>query len=82
MSETIRTVDDEATQRIITEEAERRLVAAYINGLSGIIGQHIRYRMPHSLVEAVQIAVTVSNAERLRAQDTRKVQYENARPKG
>jgi hypothetical protein len=58
--------------RIINEEAERRLVAAYINGLAGIVGQ-VRFRMPHTLEEAVQVAVTVSNAERLRAPDTRKV---------
>jgi hypothetical protein len=33
---TIRKVDNEATQVILNEEAERRLVAAYINGLRGI----------------------------------------------
>jgi hypothetical protein len=64
---TIRHVEDEATQRIINEEAERRLVAAYINGLAKIEGQQVRFRMPHTLEEAVQVAVTVSNAERLRA---------------
>jgi hypothetical protein len=69
---TIRNVEDEAPQRITTEEAERRLVTAYINGLAGIVGQ-VRFRMPHTLEETVQAAVTVSNAERLRAQDTRKV---------
>jgi hypothetical protein len=69
---TIRNVEDEVTQRIINEEAERRLVAAYINGLAGIVGQ-VRFRMPHTLEEAVQVAVTMSNAERLRAPDTRKV---------
>jgi hypothetical protein len=61
---TIRNVADEATQRIINEEAERRLFAAYINGLGGIVGQQVRFRMPLSLEEAVQVAVTVSNAER------------------
>jgi len=35
------------------------------------VAQHIRFRMPHSLEEAVQIAVTVSNAERMRTQDTK-----------
>ena len=39
---TIRIVEDEDTQRIINEEAERRLVAAYISGLSGIVGHQIR----------------------------------------
>jgi hypothetical protein len=70
---TIRKVNDEATQRVINEEAERRLVAAYINGLGGIVGQQVRFRMPSSLDEAVQVAVTVSNAERTKPADTRKV---------
>ena len=70
---TVRTVEDGAAQRIINEEAERRIVAAYINGLSGIVGQQVRYRMPQTLEEAVRIAVTVNNAERLKTQDTKKV---------
>jgi hypothetical protein len=69
----VRHVEDEATERIINEEAERRLVAAYINGLAGIVGQQVRFRMPHTLEEAVQVAVTVSNAERVRAPDTKRV---------
>jgi hypothetical protein len=89
-------------QRIINEEAERHLVAAYINplkaelnpirhllkllgahlifhvsrirvnGLAGIVGQQVRFRMPFTL-EAVEVAVTVSNAERMRTQDTKRV---------
>jgi hypothetical protein len=70
---TIRHVEDKATQRIINEKAERRLVAAYINGLAGIVGHQVKFRMPHTVEEAVQVAVTVSNAERLMAPDTRKV---------
>jgi hypothetical protein len=69
----VRHVDDEATQRIINEEAERRLVAAYINGSMGIVGQEVRFRMPQTLDEAVKVAVTVNNAERLRAPDTKRV---------
>jgi hypothetical protein len=69
---TIWNVAIEATQSI-NEEAERRLVAAYINGLEGVMGQQVRFRMPLSLKEAVQVAVTVSNAERMRAQDTKRV---------
>jgi DNA-binding MurR/RpiR family transcriptional regulator len=68
---TVRIVEDGATQRVINEEAERRLVAAYINGLGGMVGRHIRYRMLQTLEEAVQIAVTVNNAEQSRAQDTK-----------
>jgi hypothetical protein len=60
-------------QRILNEEAERRLVAAYINGLAGLVGQQVRFRMPSTLEEAVDVAVTVSNAERMRTQDTKRV---------
>jgi hypothetical protein len=60
-------------QRIINEEAERRLVAAYINGLIGTVGKQVRFRMPVTLEEAVEVAVTVSNAERMRTQDTKRV---------
>ena len=70
---TVRHVEDAATERIINEEAERPLIAAYINGLTGVVGQQVRFRMPHTLDEAVQVAVTVSNAERLRAPDTKRV---------
>jgi hypothetical protein len=66
-------VADEATQGVINEEAERRLVAAYINGLLGYVGQQVKFRMPHTLEEAVQVAVTVNNAERMRATDTKRV---------
>jgi hypothetical protein len=69
----VRHVEDEATQRIINGEAERRLVAAYINWLAGIVGQQVRFRMPHTLEEAVQVAVTVSNAKRVTAPDTMRV---------
>jgi hypothetical protein len=70
---TVRCVDDDVMQRIINEEAERHLVAAYINGLAGIFGQQVRFRTPSTLEEAVEVAVTVSNAERMRTQDTKRV---------
>jgi len=57
------------TRRVISEEAEQRLVAAYINGLGGIVGQQVRFRMPSSLDEAVQVVITVSNAERTKEAD-------------
>jgi hypothetical protein len=61
---TIRRVHDEAAQRIINEEAERRLVAAYINGLRGVVGQQVKYQMPATMDQAVKLAVTVESAER------------------
>ena len=73
MQRTVRRVNDEATQRIINEEAERRLVAAYINGLGGIVGQQLRFRMLSSLEEAVQVAITISIAKRTKQPDTKRV---------
>jgi len=70
---TIRKVNDGMTQRVISEEAEQRLVAAYINGLGGIVGQQVRFRMPSSLDEAVQVVITVSNAKGTKLTDTRRV---------
>jgi hypothetical protein len=43
---TVRRVEDETMQRIINEEVERRLVAAYINDLVGLVGEQVRFRMP------------------------------------
>jgi hypothetical protein len=72
---TIRRVPDEETQRVINEEAERRLLAAYINGLRGVTGQQVQYQMPSTMEQAVKLAVTVENVERLRQlkEGTRKI---------
>jgi hypothetical protein len=72
---TIRKVQDEDSQRIINEEAERRLLAAYIHGLRGIVGQQVQYQMPSTMEQAVRVAVTVENAEYQRhaREGTRKV---------
>jgi len=48
------------------------LVATYISGLGGIVGQQVRFRMPSSLDEAVQVAITVNNAEGTKQTDTKK----------
>jgi hypothetical protein len=63
---TIRRVPDEETQRVINEEAERRLLAAYIHGLRGVIGQQVQFQMPSTMEQAVKLAVTVENVERIR----------------
>jgi hypothetical protein len=63
---TIRRVHDEETQRVINEEAERRLLAAYIHGLKGVIGQQVQFQMPSTMEQAVRLAVTIENVKRLR----------------
>lgn len=61
------------TTKIINEEAERRMLAAYTNGLYGNVGQ-VRYRMPATIAEAIQLAVTVAAVEARRpSQQSRNV---------
>jgi hypothetical protein len=55
--------DDPVTQRIYSEKAERMLLASYTAGLTGTPGLQVRYRMPTTLQEAVQIATSVGQAE-------------------
>jgi hypothetical protein len=62
--QTIRRVHDEETQRVINEEAERRLLAAYIHGLRGVVGQQVQFQMPSTMEQAVRIAVTIENVEK------------------
>lgn len=64
---TIRQVADPAQQRIINEEADRRMLAAYTNGLFGNVGRQVRYRMPSTMTEAIQIATTVQEVELMEA---------------
>jgi hypothetical protein len=61
---TIRKVNDEQTQRIINEEAEGRLLAAYVHGLRGIVGQQVQFQMPSTMEQAVRLSVTVENVEK------------------
>ena len=61
---TIRKVQDEGIQRIINEEAERRLLAAYTHGLKGVVGEQVQFQMPSTMEQAVKLAVTVQNVEK------------------
>ena len=63
---TIRKVQDDEVQKIINEETERRLLAAYIHGLRGIVGQQVQFQMPTSMEQVVKLAVTVENVEKHR----------------
>ena len=54
---TFRKVQDEGVQRIINEEAERRFLAAYINGLKVVVRQQVQFQMPSTMEQAVQLAV-------------------------
>jgi hypothetical protein len=61
---TIRRVADEGTQRVTNEEAERRLLAANIHGLKGVVGQQVQFQMPGTMEQAIKLAVTIENVEK------------------
>jgi hypothetical protein len=61
-------VDDPALQQFHYEQVQRMLLAAFISGLIGNQGQ-VRFRMPQTLEDALQTAVTLHEAE---AQERRK----------
>jgi len=61
---TIRISDNAVEQAVINQEADRRLLAAFINGLSGLPGKHVRLQMPASIDRALNMVIVATNAER------------------
>jgi hypothetical protein len=61
---TIQPRADAAEQRIVREEAERRMLHAFLHGLTGVTGQVTRHKFPETWEEAVQYAVMVAADER------------------
>ena len=60
----IRKVDDPVVQRVHNENAERMLLSSYVSGLTGAAGRQVRYSNPGTLEQALQIALSVQEAER------------------
>ena len=57
-------VDDPLAQRIHYENAERLLLASFVAGLTGVPGRQVRYANPQTMEQALQIAITVQEAEK------------------
>ena len=57
-------VDDPQAQRIHQENAERMLLAAFVNGLTGTPGKQCRFSSPQNVQQALSIALTVEQAEK------------------
>jgi tRNA A37 N6-isopentenylltransferase MiaA len=57
-------VDDPIAQRIHHKNAERMLLATFVNGLSGTPGLQVRYANPQTVDQALKIALSVLEAER------------------
>jgi hypothetical protein len=57
-------VGDPQAQRIHQEHADRMLLASFVAGLAGPAGRQVRYSNPRTLEQALQIALSVQEAER------------------
>jgi hypothetical protein len=60
---TIQHSENAVEQAVINWEADRRLLAAFINGLIGTPGKHVRMQMPDNVDKALSMAIVATNAE-------------------
>jgi hypothetical protein len=60
---TVPKVDDPELQKIHFQQAEIMLLSKIIAGLIGHAGQQVRFKLPHTPEEALQIAVVVFEAD-------------------
>jgi hypothetical protein len=61
---TIRSSANPIEQAVIKQEADRRLLAAFINGLLGAVGKQVRMQMPDNIDKALNMAIVATKAER------------------
>jgi hypothetical protein len=66
---TIRISRDAAEQRILKEEAESRLLTRFVHGLRSYAGRELRFRVPNTVYEALNIAMIIHNTEELERQE-------------
>ena len=60
---TVRTSENAVEQAVLNQEADRRLLAAFINGLIGAPGKHVRLQMPENIDRALNMVIIATNAE-------------------
>jgi hypothetical protein len=61
---TIRNSDNPVEQAVINQEGDKRLLAAFINGLIGAPGKQDRLHMPETIDKALNMAIIGTNAEK------------------
>jgi hypothetical protein len=60
---TIRSSSNPVEQAVINREAGRRLLAVFINGLTGVPGRQVKLQMPDTIDGALQMAIIATNGE-------------------
>jgi hypothetical protein len=61
---TIRNSDDPTEQAVGNRETDRRLLAAFINGFTGVPGRQVRLQMPDTIHKALNMAIISTNADK------------------
>jgi hypothetical protein len=61
---TVQVSENPVEQGIISREADRRLLAAFINGLTGVPGRQVRLLMPETIDKALNMAITATTADK------------------
>ena len=61
---TIPVTTDPVAAKVLGEEADRRMLAAFVNGLRGNVGRQVRYSAPLTFAKAVQQAQVVEMADK------------------
>lgn len=56
---------------VTNPEADRRLLAASINGLIGAVGKQVRMQMPENIDKALYMAIIATNAEKKEKESAR-----------
>jgi hypothetical protein len=77
--QTIHSSANPVEQAAINQEADRRLLAAFINGLTGTVGKQVRMQMPDNIDKALHMAIVATNAEREEKASVREDWGTNAR---
>jgi hypothetical protein len=60
---TVQQTENPVEQAILNREADKRLLAAFISGLRGVPGKHVRLQMPDTIDRALNMAIVATNAE-------------------
>ena len=69
---TVPKVEDPLLQKFHYDQAQRMLLSTFLAGCGGNSGQQLRFQMPETVDKALQIAITVSEAE---AQEKRNLAF-------
>jgi len=64
---------------VTNPEADRRLLAASINGLIGAVGKQVRMQMPENIDKALYMAIIATNAEKEKKASVRQDRGTSAR---